>query len=84
MARTRTTFLRRRGDSAFQEIVAPALGAVGLITGLAFMVSHYSALTASDVAWINDLPWLLAVAGIAVTTIAPVTTPVTTAPAGGR
>ncbi|WCB93427.1 hypothetical protein DSM104299_02140 [Baekduia alba] len=59
-------FFARREDemSRWGTIVAPALGAVGLIVGLVFMVQHYATLTGSTEAWINDLPWLLPLAAI--------------------
>jgi amino acid transporter len=67
-------FVRHRGDSVWGEIVAPALGAVGLSAGLVLMVDHYATLTSSSVGWINDLPWLLPIAallGVAVTSARP-------------
>ena len=57
-------FLKRKepGVSKWGTIVAPALGALGLTTGLVFMVKYYPTLTGSKEAWINALPWLLVVA----------------------
>jgi amino acid transporter len=53
-------FLKRTEDvSRWGTIVAPSLGALGLTTGLAFMIRYYSTFTGSKEAWINELPWLL-------------------------
>ena len=59
-------FLKRKepGISKWGTIVAPALGAIGLTTGLVFMVKYYPTLTGSKEAWINALPWLLVVAAM--------------------
>jgi amino acid transporter len=57
-------FLKRKeaGVSKWGTIIAPALGALGLTTGLVFMIKYYPTLTGSKEAWINALPWLLVVA----------------------
>ncbi len=59
-------FLKRKeeGISKWGTIVAPGLGAIGLTTGLVFMIKYYPTLTGSKEAWINALPWLLVVAAI--------------------
>lgn len=60
-------FLHRDGLglSRWGTLVAPGLGALGLVAGLLLMVAHYSTLTASTTWWINGLPWLLVVAASA-------------------
>jgi amino acid transporter len=59
-------FLRhRRGESIWGAIVAPALGGLGLATGLILMTVNYSTLTGSDLTWVNSLPWLLPAAAVA-------------------
>lgn len=80
-------FLRHRGESVLREIVAPVLGAAGLIAALALMVTHYATLTGSDVVWINSLPWLLAgaaVVGVAVSITPSVGARLAAEPAAGR
>ena len=59
-------FVKRKepGVSKWGTIVAPALGAIGLTTGLVFMVKYYSTLTGSKEAWVNALPWLLVAAAV--------------------
>jgi hypothetical protein len=60
-------FVKRKepGVSKWGTIIAPALGAIGLTTGLVFMIKYYPTLTGSTEAWINALPWLLVVAAVA-------------------
>lgn len=58
-------FLRhRQGESVWASLVAPALGAVGLLVGLVLMVRNYPTLTGSDATWVNALPVLLVVAAV--------------------
>ena len=58
-------FLRhRRGESLVASVLAPALGAVGLVAGVVVMVRNYSRLTASPLARVNDLPWALVAAAV--------------------
>jgi NADH:ubiquinone oxidoreductase subunit 5 (subunit L)/multisubunit Na+/H+ antiporter MnhA subunit len=58
-------FLRhRQGESAWASIIAPALGGIGLVTGIALMIINYSTLAGSTATWVNSLPWLLPVAAV--------------------
>lgn len=58
-------FLRNREDeSLIASVVAPALGAAGLIAGVVLMVKNYPTLTLSTTQWINSLPWALPVIAI--------------------
>lgn len=58
-------FLRnRRSESIWASIVAPALGAVGLIVGLVLMVDNYSLMAGGSVRALDYLPWLLPVAAV--------------------
>jgi hypothetical protein len=58
-------FLRHRhGEPAWGTIIAPALGGIGLVTGLVLMIINYSALTGTTLTWVNALPLLLPVAAV--------------------
>ena len=58
-------FLRhRRHEPVLTAIVAPALGGVGLLVGLAYMVSNYSILATGSIHDLNYLPWLLPAAAV--------------------
>lgn len=59
-------FLRRRdGESVWAAIVAPALGGLGLIIGLVYMIKNYDTLTyGSSVHDLIYLPWLLPAAAV--------------------
>ncbi len=46
-------------------IIAPALGGIGLVTGIVLMILNYSTLTGSTVTWVNALPLLLPAAAVA-------------------
>lgn len=53
-------FFRRRADRRWwATVIAPAIGAVGLLGACALAVTHYRILTQSDSHVINSLPWLL-------------------------
>jgi amino acid transporter len=59
-------FFRRRRDSrVWTTLVAPAIGAAGLITGTILVVANYSALTGRTSGITNQLPWILVVAALA-------------------
>ncbi|MEU1227716.1 hypothetical protein [Streptomyces sp. NPDC005828] len=47
----------RQDESVWGALVSPALGALGLIGGLALMIDNYSTLTGTSAAWVNALPW---------------------------
>ncbi len=58
-------FLRHREqESVWAAIVAPGLGAVGLLVALIYMVSNYHVLAGGSVHALDHLPWLLPVAAI--------------------
>ena len=58
-------FLRnRKSESVWASIVAPALGAVGLMVGLVLMVDNYSLMAGGSVRQLDYLPWLLPVAAV--------------------
>jgi hypothetical protein len=58
-------FLRhRQGESVWGTIVAPALGGIGLVAGIALMIFNYSTLTGSTATWVNSLPLLLPAAAV--------------------
>ena len=58
-------FLRhRQGESAWGAIIAPALGGIGLVTGIVLMILNYSTLTGSTATWVISLPLLLPAAAV--------------------
>ncbi len=58
-------FLRhRREESLWGAIIAPALGGLGLVVGLVFMVLNYETLTGSTLTWVNAMPLALALAAL--------------------
>jgi amino acid transporter len=58
-------FFRRRHDRRiWTTVIAPGLGAAGLVTACVLIVNNYSALTGKESGLINQLPWLLLIAAI--------------------
>ncbi|WP_245805174.1 APC family permease [Amycolatopsis australiensis] len=58
-------FLRHRGgEPVWGALLAPALGGVGLIAGLALMLANYPTVTGSSLVWVNSLPWTLPAAAL--------------------
>ena len=58
-------FLRHREDEpVLAALVAPALGGLGLLLGLAFMISNYSILASGSIRQLDHLPWLIPCAGL--------------------
>jgi len=59
-------FFRKRGDARWlTTFAAPSVGGVGLSAAMFLIVNNYSVLTGSTSRAINELPWLLVVAGLA-------------------
>jgi amino acid transporter len=58
-------FARRREGRIWSTMIAPALGAAGLVTAAVLVVENYSALTGSKSSIVNGLPWILVLAAAA-------------------
>jgi amino acid transporter len=60
-------FWRRHEVDLWRTLIAPTIGAVGLIVAAWLLTTHYAILTGTDSAWVNDLPavlLLVAAAGV--------------------
>ncbi|GHH24629.1 APC family permease [Streptomyces rubradiris] len=57
-------YFRRRRAGRWQTVVAPALGALGLITAAVLVVSNFDVLTGTTEPAVTALPWLLLLAGV--------------------
>ncbi|MDG4667182.1 APC family permease [Mycobacterium sp. 236(2023)] len=63
VAVTVVVFFRRRKDKRlWKTLVAPAIGAVGLLTATALIIANYSVLTGTEDTVPNLLPWLIPLA----------------------
>jgi amino acid transporter len=59
-------FRNRPGERHWwRTFAAPLLGAIGLVTGLVFVVQKFSVLTGSTSALVADVPWVVVVAAVA-------------------
>jgi amino acid transporter len=54
-------FRRQKGSDLWRTLVAPAIGAAGLILAVVLVTLNFRLLTQLDVAWINRLPYAYAV-----------------------
>jgi amino acid transporter len=50
-------FRRQKGSDVWRTLVAPAIGAVGLIAAVILVTLNFRTLTQLDVAWVNALPY---------------------------
>jgi amino acid transporter len=50
-------FRRQKGSDVWRTLVAPAIGAVGLIAAVVLVTLNFRTLTQLDVAWVNALPY---------------------------
>ena len=56
-------YFRHRGEGRWQTVIAPALGALGLIIAAILVVSNFDVLTGTTAPVVTALPWLLLIAG---------------------
>ncbi|MBX7550281.1 APC family permease [Streptomyces sp. NPDC004232] len=56
-------YFRHRGEGRWQTVVAPALGALGLITAAVLVVWNFDVLTGTTDPAVTALPWLLLMVG---------------------
>ncbi|WP_371524721.1 APC family permease [Streptomyces sp. NBC_01283] len=56
-------YFRNRREGRWATVIAPALGALGLITAAVLVVSNFDVLTGTTEPAVTALPWLLLVAG---------------------
>ncbi|MEV0125738.1 APC family permease [Streptomyces sp. NPDC050703] len=60
-------YFRHQREGRWKTVVAPALGAIGLISAAVLVVSNFDVLTGTDEPLVTALPWLLLlVAGVGV------------------
>jgi hypothetical protein len=63
-------FRRRRDKRLWTTLFAPTVGAIGLVAACVLIVHNYTALTGTNSAVINNLPWLLLAGALAATAYA--------------
>ena len=54
-----TFFWRRKEVDVWRTLIAPMIGALGLVAAAWLLTTHYATLTGTHSAWVNDLPLLL-------------------------